>query len=191
MGPSGFPPALVFAPEGPVRVLPGGGSGMGPGCGGVAPGAPPVMAGGAVPLGSAGGTGGAGAARLKDQSDASGIDPRLRAPGGGAVPGSCYLGTVRISRDDVVHVARLARLDLDESEVETFTAQLGDILDHAARVEAADTSGVAPTAHPLPLANVLRPDEVGSSLDRDVILAEAPEAERGYFRVPRILDTGS
>lgn len=98
---------------------------------------------------------------------------------------------MRITRDDVVHVARLARLDLTESEIETFTAQLGDILDHAARVEALDTSGVEPTAHPLPLANVLRPDEVGASLDRDAVLEQAPEAENGYFRVPRILDPGA
>lgn len=91
----------------------------------------------------------------------------------------------------MVHVARLARLDLDDAEIETFTAQLGDILDHAARVEALDTAGVAPTAHPVPLANVLRSDEVGACVDRDAVLAAAPEAENGYFRVPRILDSGS
>lgn len=98
---------------------------------------------------------------------------------------------MRISRDDVVRVAELARLDLDDDEVETFTAQLGDILDHAARVDALDTSGVAPTAHPVPLANVLRADEVGPTLERDSVLSQAPEAENGYFRVPRILDPGA
>ncbi|MBX7160439.1 MAG: Asp-tRNA(Asn)/Glu-tRNA(Gln) amidotransferase subunit GatC [Acidimicrobiia bacterium] len=98
---------------------------------------------------------------------------------------------MRITREDVVHVARLARLDLDDDELETFTGQLGDILDHAARVEALDTSGVEPTAHPVPLANVLRPDERGRCLDRDGVLAQAPEAENGYFRVPRIMDAGS
>lgn len=72
-----------------------------------------------------------------------------------------------------------------------YTAQLGDILDHAARVEALDTDGVAATAHPIPLANVLRADETGPSLDRDAVLSQAPDAENGYFRVPRILDLGA
>lgn len=98
---------------------------------------------------------------------------------------------MRITRDDVVHVARLARLDLDDAEIEMYTAQLGDILDHAARVEALDTDGVAATAHPIPLANVLRADETGPSLDRDAVLSQAPDAENGYFRVPRILDLGA
>lgn len=93
----------------------------------------------------------------------------------------------RISRDDVAHVARLARLDVTDEELERFTEQLGDILDHAAEVAALDTEGVAPTAHPLPLQNVLRPDDVQPSLDRDEVLAQAPSAEDGLFRVPRIL----
>lgn len=98
---------------------------------------------------------------------------------------------MRITRADVVHVARLARLDLDDDEIETYTAQLGDILEHAARVEALDTAGVAPTAHPIPLANVLREDRAGPSLDRDAVLSQAPDADNGYFRVPRILDPGA
>src|SRR3954453_17692509 len=93
----------------------------------------------------------------------------------------------RISRDDVAHVAKLARLDLTDDELERFTEQLGAILEHAAEVEALDTSGIAPTAHPLPLENVLRDDEVRTSLDRDEVLAAAPAAEDGLFRVPRIL----
>jgi aspartyl-tRNA(Asn)/glutamyl-tRNA(Gln) amidotransferase subunit C len=95
--------------------------------------------------------------------------------------------TGRISRDDVAHVARLARLRLSDEELARFTEQLGAVLDHAADVAAVDTSGVPPTAHPLPLANVLRPDTVVPGLDRDEVLDQAPAAEDGRFRVPRIL----
>ncbi len=84
-------------------------------------------------------------------------------------------------------MAGLARLRLSEEELDRFTEQLGAVLDHAADVAALDTSGVPPTAHPLPLANVLRPDTVVPGLDRDEVLAQAPAAEDGRFRVPRIL----
>jgi aspartyl-tRNA(Asn)/glutamyl-tRNA(Gln) amidotransferase subunit C len=93
----------------------------------------------------------------------------------------------RITRADVVHVARLARLALTEDELASLTRELGVILDHAARVSALDTAGVAPTAHPLPLANVFRADDPRPGLDRDEVLSQAPEAEDGRFRVPRIL----
>ncbi len=93
----------------------------------------------------------------------------------------------RISRDDVAHVAGLARLRLTDEELDRFTEQLGAVLDHAADVAALDTSGVPPTAHPLPLANVFRPDSVVPGLDRDEVLAQAPAAEDGRFRVPQIL----
>ena len=92
-----------------------------------------------------------------------------------------------ISRDDVAHVARLARLDLTEEELERFTGQLAAVLEHAADVASLDTAGVPPTAHPLPLQNVLRADVPVPSLDRDEVLAMAPEAEDRRFRVPRIL----
>jgi aspartyl-tRNA(Asn)/glutamyl-tRNA(Gln) amidotransferase subunit C len=92
-----------------------------------------------------------------------------------------------ISRADVEHVARLARLALTDEEIEELTGQLGTILEHAAQVSALDTGDVAPTAHPLPLVNVFRADDPRPCLDRDEVLAEAPEAEDGRFRVPRIL----
>ena len=92
-----------------------------------------------------------------------------------------------LTRDDVVHVAQLARLALSEAEIEQFTTQLGAILEHAARVAALDTHDVAPTSHPIPLANVLRPDERRPTLERDAVLAMAPAEEDGRFRVPRIL----
>ena len=93
----------------------------------------------------------------------------------------------RITRADVAHVARLARLDVTDEELDRFTEQLGAVLEHAADVEALDTAGVEPTAHPLPLENVLRDDVVRPSLDRDEVLGMAPAAEEGRFRVPRIL----
>lgn len=93
-----------------------------------------------------------------------------------------------ISREDVVHVARLARLELSEDEIKQFTVQLSDIIDHAARIQALDTEGIEPTAHPLPLSNILRDDEPGPTLDREVFLSQAPACEDGYVKVPRILD---
>jgi len=99
------------------------------------------------------------------------------------VPG----GRARISRSDVEHVAALARLALTDEEVEQLTGELGAIVDYAAEVSALDTADVPPTAHPLPLVNVFRPDDPRPGLDRDEVLAEAPATEDGQFRVPRIL----
>ncbi len=98
-----------------------------------------------------------------------------------------------ISRDDVIHVAKLARIELDDDEIDLFSEQLSVILDHAARVQALDTNGVEPTAHPIELANVLRADEPrADAIDRSAVLSAAPDTEDGYFRVPRILgDDGS
>lgn len=93
----------------------------------------------------------------------------------------------RITPDEVAHVAQLARLRLTDEELERFTGQLGAVLEHARDVEALDTSGVPPTAHPLPLVNVLRDDVLVPCLDRDEVLAQAPAVERERFMVPRIL----
>ncbi len=92
-----------------------------------------------------------------------------------------------ISRDDVAHVAHLARLRLTDEELDRFTGQLAAVLDHAADVEALDVSDLEPTAHPLPLANVFRPDIVTPASVREAVLAHAPAVEAGQFRVPRIL----
>ena len=93
----------------------------------------------------------------------------------------------RITRDDVAHVARLARLDLSADELDTYTEQLAGILGHAADVAALSISDVPPTAHPLPLENVLRPDVEQPSVDRDEVLREAPAVEDDRFRVPPVL----
>ena len=92
-----------------------------------------------------------------------------------------------ISRADVAHVARLARLDLTDDELSRFTDQLAAVLEHAGDLAALDTAGVPPTAHPLELVNVLRDDVPRPCLDRDEVLAMAPAAEDGRFRVPKIL----
>jgi aspartyl-tRNA(Asn)/glutamyl-tRNA(Gln) amidotransferase subunit C len=93
----------------------------------------------------------------------------------------------QITRDDVAHVARLARLRLTEAELDTFTGQLAKVLDHARDVEALDVGDVPPTAHPYPLQNVLRADEERPCLDQDEALAAAPAVEDGRFRVPPVL----
>jgi len=93
----------------------------------------------------------------------------------------------QISRDDVAHVAALARLQLTDDELDTFTEQLAKVLDHARDVEALDVADVPPTAHPYPLQNVLRPDEERPCLDRDAVLAGAPAIEDDRFRVPPVL----
>jgi len=85
-------------------------------------------------------------------------------------------------------VARLSRLALTDDEIERLTVDLAAVLAHAADVASLDLEGVPPTAHPLPLRNVLRADVVRPSLDREEVLAAAPATEDGRFRVPRILD---
>jgi len=96
----------------------------------------------------------------------------------------------KLTRHDAAYVARLARIDLTEEELDLYAGQLAVVLDHAAQVAALDTAGVEPTAHPLPLKNVLRPDEPRPSLDRDAVLDQAPAVEDRRFRVPRILGDG-
>jgi len=92
-----------------------------------------------------------------------------------------------LGRDQVAHVARLARLELTEQELEQFTTQLASVLDHAADVAALDLADVLPTNHPLPVHNVLRQDTVRPSVDRAEVLAAAPSVEDRRFRVPRIM----
>jgi len=93
-----------------------------------------------------------------------------------------------ISSAEVAHLARLARLALDESELQSLAGELDVILGAVARIaEVTDATDVKPTSHAVPLENVTRPDVVTPSLDRDAVLAGAPAAEDGRFRVPQIL----
>lgn len=93
-----------------------------------------------------------------------------------------------LSREDVLHIARLARLRLEPDEVDRYTEQLGGILEHFAALAAVDTEEVEPTANPLPLRNVMREDEVTPSLPRDEALANAPRVEDGHIRVRAVLE---
>jgi aspartyl-tRNA(Asn)/glutamyl-tRNA(Gln) amidotransferase subunit C len=95
---------------------------------------------------------------------------------------------VDLSREDVTHVARLARLAMTDEEIDRFRAQLSAILDHAARVSEAASDDVPPTSHALPLSNVFREDEVGECLSQSKALSTAPETEDGRFKVPRIIE---
>ncbi|MEX0784847.1 MAG: Asp-tRNA(Asn)/Glu-tRNA(Gln) amidotransferase subunit GatC [Dehalococcoidia bacterium] len=93
-----------------------------------------------------------------------------------------------LTNDDVLHIARLARIKLTGADVDRFAAQLSGILDHFAALAAVDTGDLEPTAHPLPLSNVMREDEVAASLTRDEALVNAPQTEDGYIRVRAVLE---
>jgi aspartyl-tRNA(Asn)/glutamyl-tRNA(Gln) amidotransferase subunit C len=99
-------------------------------------------------------------------------------------------GSIRmpaISREEVAHLARLARLAVTDDELDTLAGQLDVILGAVARVGEVAADDIPPTSHAVPLTNVLRADEVRPSIDREVVLLAAPAAEDGRFRVPRIL----
>ena len=89
-----------------------------------------------------------------------------------------------LSRDQVLHVARLARLELSEPEVEKMALELSKVLDHVETIATLDLDGVAPTSHVIDLDNALRADEPRPSLPADVALAAAPDPALGGFRVP-------
>lgn len=93
----------------------------------------------------------------------------------------------QISRDDVAHLARLARLTLTDGELQSFAGQLDAILEHVSRIQAVDVTGVEATDNPLTDLNVTRPDDVVPSLSQEQALAAAPNAVDGRFAVPRIL----
>jgi aspartyl-tRNA(Asn)/glutamyl-tRNA(Gln) amidotransferase subunit C len=92
-----------------------------------------------------------------------------------------------ISRDDVAHLARLSRLAVTDEELDRFAGQLDQVLAAVARVGEAAVADVPPMTHAVPLTNVLRADHVIPCLSRDAVLAGAPAAEDGRFRVPRVL----
>jgi aspartyl-tRNA(Asn)/glutamyl-tRNA(Gln) amidotransferase subunit C len=92
-----------------------------------------------------------------------------------------------ITREEVAHLARLARLDLAAEELDHLAGQLDVILGAVARVGEVAAEDIPPTSHPLPLANVMRPDELRPGLTTEDALAGAPEVEDGRFKVPRIL----
>ena len=93
-----------------------------------------------------------------------------------------------LDRESVLHIARLARIGLTDDEIETYAGQLSDIIGHFDALNAVDTDGVEPTAHTLPLCNVLAEDQSRPSLPQDEVLELAPNTEDGYLRVRAVLE---
>ncbi|UOQ44076.1 Asp-tRNA(Asn)/Glu-tRNA(Gln) amidotransferase subunit GatC [Halobacillus salinarum] len=94
----------------------------------------------------------------------------------------------RISKEEVVHVAHLARLAISEDEADMFTKQLDDIITYAEQLNELDTEGVEPTTHVLDLKNVLRKDEPKNWISKDEALKNAPKQQDGQFKVPSVLE---
>lgn len=94
---------------------------------------------------------------------------------------------MNITKDQVLHVARLARLDLDADSVDTFVEQLGQILDYVEALNRVDTEGVRPTSHAIDLTNAVRKDEERPQLDVDSALSNAPERDDETFIVPKVI----
>ncbi|SIT92926.1 Asp-tRNA(Asn)/Glu-tRNA(Gln) amidotransferase subunit GatC [Edaphobacillus lindanitolerans] len=93
-----------------------------------------------------------------------------------------------ITKDQVKHVANLARLAITDEEADYYADKLGAIIEFAEQLNEVDTEGVAPTTHPVPLINVLREDKPVPGLDRDLMMKNVPEHEDGMVKVPSILD---
>lgn len=91
-----------------------------------------------------------------------------------------------ITKEQVKHVARLARLSLTEEEVELYTKQLSNILDYIDQLSEVNTNGIEPMTQPIPMVNVMREDVVKKQFERNELLKNAPQEEYGFFRVPRI-----
>jgi len=91
-----------------------------------------------------------------------------------------------ITIKDVEHVAKLARLELTDEEKEKYTTQLGSILKYVEQMNEIDTTDVEPMSHPLPVVNVMREDETHYEQTKEELMANAPEEENGFFRVPKI-----
>jgi aspartyl-tRNA(Asn)/glutamyl-tRNA(Gln) amidotransferase subunit C len=95
---------------------------------------------------------------------------------------------MQISKEQVRHVAKLARLEITETEQEAFSRQLSSILTHIEQLKSWDTTGIEPTSTVLDQTNIFREDQTKPSLTVEQALANAPDSEGGYFRVPRILE---
>ena len=102
--------------------------------------------------------------------------------------GSCEFGGFMITKEEVGHVAHLARLHFSEEEQEKFTSQLNDILMYIDKLNQVDTSNIPPTTHAISLNNAFRDDAVRESLGRDLALANAPDEKGDCFRVPKVIE---
>lgn len=96
---------------------------------------------------------------------------------------------MKITKGEVLHVARLARLKIEDSQIDKFAGQLGQILEYVETLNQIDTSEVPATSHAVELSNAFREDRPGISLDRKEALANAPESEHGFFMVPRVIES--
>ena len=94
---------------------------------------------------------------------------------------------MKITKEEVLHVAELARLDIDAASIDKFAAQIGEILAYVETLSQADTEGVKPTTHAIFMHNAFREDEPSEHLDRESALANAPEQENGTFMVPKVI----
>lgn len=95
---------------------------------------------------------------------------------------------MKLTTDEVKHIARLARLGLSEEEISLAQEQLSNILDNFQVLQEVDTSDVQPTTNPMALSNVMRRDEILPSLSPSEVLANSPEKEEGYFRIRAVLE---
>ncbi len=94
---------------------------------------------------------------------------------------------MKITEDEVIRVANLARLDMDKTDLETFASQIGNILEYIDKLNQIDTSGVVPTSHAISFTNAFREDKVAEHIDRKKALFNAPEKEDGGFLVPKVI----
>ena len=94
---------------------------------------------------------------------------------------------MKITKDEVLYVADLARLDLDLASIEKFSGQIGKVLEYVDKLNVVDTEGVRPTSHAISLTNAFREDEPREHLAREQALANAPEKEDGQFVVPKVI----
>ena len=95
---------------------------------------------------------------------------------------------MKMTKEEVLYVARLARLDLDAESIDMFAAQIDEILGYIEKLNQVDTKGIKATSHAISLTNAFRDDEQRPHLDREQVLANAPEKEEGCFVVPKIID---
>jgi aspartyl-tRNA(Asn)/glutamyl-tRNA(Gln) amidotransferase subunit C len=95
---------------------------------------------------------------------------------------------MKITRVEVEHVARLARLELSEAELDTFTVQMDSILAYVEKLNALDTDGIVPTSHAVPMENAFRPDQLRDAIGVDNALLNAPNHAESFFRVPKVIE---
>lgn len=96
---------------------------------------------------------------------------------------------MKITRDEIIHVANLARLELDENSIDKLAGQVGNILEYVDTLNSVDTEGIVPTSHAISLCNAFRKDEVRESIGIEKALANAPEKDDGNFIVPKIINS--